>query len=714
MAHSSPAGPHLLDESALSIALRVEVWDRVFDRIRSTLRAAGLREVSTPILRAAPSGLEGECRPLLAPPGYLAGRAGPAMRRLICQGSGPIFQISHVFAAAAEASERREESQLVEWYRSGGDIETMQRDVVALVFACFAAAERPGPARWQAIPLLDLVHDTLGLRLSGDESAEELQHKLAALPASRGLFPAVPEGPPSVARTRATWRAFLTTWSERHGKPWSRAQGELGVHLKDLPGALFATGDNGADQPARGFVSFYAGVECGGGRVEPSRPETELENMQLENQIRELRGLLPLPLDHALLATLRDPGQPPCVGAVLHLDHTLALACGASEPAAISTLVEPVSWVAPRSAGLSRAGQLVAEGLVNEADLPDLREVEARLAVAISPTMRSLVRRRDDAIARQFVPDVRELRIAGEERSDPIGDAVHAVQPGLIHRYHDRALLKPTHLCSVYCRFCFRRDVVGDPASATLAPSALAAAIATISERPQIWEVILTGGDPLVLAASRIASLLSALRAIPHVRIIRIHSRVPLVAPERITPSLIRALRGPKPAYVVLHTNHASEFTPAGAAACAALVDAGIPMLSQTVLLRGVNDTPFALESLLRTLVSHRIKPYYLHHPDLVEGTSHLRVSLAEGRALIASLRGRLSGLCQPVYVLDIPGGFGKVPAGQAFVEGPLPDGSFRVTDPSGTVHSYREPSATGSRPTPGSHDARPRKDDAA
>lgn len=690
----SPTGP-------LPIARRVHLWDRALSQLRSALRAGGLREVSTPVRTPTPEGTIGQ-RPLLAPPEYLVARAGPAMKRLLCLSSGPIFQISHVFAGGDVGSSEREEGHLLEWYRLGEAADAVLRDLEAIVALCCEAANQPAPPHWLRVGFFDVVDATLGLRLRGDEAHDELRQRLHEVAAGPALLAETPTCADEETATLATWHQFVAAWSQRHLAPWLQARPEVGVHVGDYPAALAEsaiTDSAGWVLPglltgrcAQRFVSFYRGSECGGGSRELREPDEYLRRLQRANQLAVLAGQLPLPIDQGLLAALRDPGLPPCAGGSIQLDRVLMLACGAADVRDVSTLLDPAQGPPSRGGGISRPAQLVAGGFVAEDELPALSEVESRLAIAITPTMRSLIARRDDALGRQFIPSPRELELAPEERSDPIGDEVHAVQPGLIHRYPDRVLLKPTHLCSVYCRFCFRRDVVGDPATATLGADALAAALETIRRRPQIWEVILTGGDPLVLAPSRLAALLASLRAIPHVRVLRIHSRVPLVAPERITPTLLRALRGDKPLYVVLHTNHASEFTPAGSAACAALIDAGIPMLSQTVLLRGVNDSTAALETLMRTLVAQRIKPYYLHHPDLVAGTSHLRVSLAEGRALVQSLRGRLSGLGQPLYVLDIPGGFGKVPAGQAWVEGPAADGSWRITDPSGTVHPYSEP----------------------
>jgi lysine 2,3-aminomutase len=294
-----------------------------------------------------------------------------------------------------------------------------------------------------------------------------------------------------------------------------------------------------------------------------------------------------------------------------------------------------------------------------------------------------------DPIARQFLPDLAELDAAPGERADPIGDFVHTPALGVVHRYPDRVLLKITHTCAVYCRFCFRREMVGPQGPGALAGVELEAALAYIAQRPQIWEVIVTGGDPLVLSPRRLAELMARLGAIAHVKVVRFHTRVPVVDPAAITTELVAALRSRTQAvYVALHANHARELTPAARAACARIIDAGIPMLSQSVLLRGVNDEVAALSDLMRAFVETRIKPYYLHHADLAPGTAHLRVSLEEGQALMRALRGTLSGLCQPTFILDLPGGHGKVPVGPAYLaEGA--DGGYAVEDPYGGTHCY-------------------------
>lgn len=327
----------------------------------------------------------------------------------------------------------------------------------------------------------------------------------------------------------------------------------------------------------------------------------------------------------------------------------------------------------------------------------ELEEVAARYAVAITPAMAELIDRGDaaDPIARQFVPQAEELRAAPGENPDPIGDHAHAPVEGIVHRYPDRVLFKIVHACAVYCRFCFRREMVGPGGASALSGDAYRNALAYIENHPEIWEVILTGGDPLILSARRLAEIMDDLARIPHVKIVRFHTRVPVVDPMRITSGVLDALRRPNvtknvTTWVALHANHPREFTPEARGAVARLADAGIPLVSQSVLLRGVNDDASTLEALMRTFVECRVKPYYLHHGDLAPGTAHLRTTIAEGQALVAALRGRVSGLCQPDYVLDIPGGFGKVPVGPNYLESiARPDSSYRVRDYCGEMHLY-------------------------
>jgi lysine 2,3-aminomutase len=342
------------------------------------------------------------------------------------------------------------------------------------------------------------------------------------------------------------------------------------------------------------------------------------------------------------------------------------------------------------SAPLRTVDELCAQSLVPRDRLDALADVAARYAVAITPAMADLIDRDDphDPIARQFVPDVRELQEQPQERADPIADHPFSPVEGVVHRYPDRVLLKVVNACAVYCRFCFRREMIG-PGRGGLSPKALAAALDYIAGHPEIWEVILSGGDPLVLSARRIKDVVKRLAAISHVKVIRIHTRIPVVAPERISAALIRALRTDKATFVVLHANHPRELTEKARAACARLIDAGIPMLSQSVLLRGVNDDVETLGALMRALVECRIKPYYLHHADLAPGTAHLRTTIAEGQALMRGLRGRFSGLCQPTYVLDIPDGHGKSPIGPNYVSADGASDTAMIEDFNGRRHPY-------------------------
>jgi lysine 2,3-aminomutase len=338
--------------------------------------------------------------------------------------------------------------------------------------------------------------------------------------------------------------------------------------------------------------------------------------------------------------------------------------------------------------------QLRDAGLVPAAQAATLERVAARYAVAVTPAVVDLIDRDDpnDPIARQFIPQPAELEAQPSERVDPIGDDAFSPVEGIVHRYPDRVLLKLVHTCPVYCRFCFRREMVGPGRRGGLTGKKRNAAYRYIRLHPEIWEVILTGGDPLVLPASRLRAAVRTLAAIDHVKIIRVHTRVPAVAPDRITAEMVEAIRAPgKATYVALHANHPRELTVAARAACARIVDAGIPMLSQTVLLRGVNDNVETLSTLLRAFVECRIKPYYLHHADLAPGTSHLRTSIESGQELMRQMRGRFSGLCQPAYMLDIPGGAGKVPVGPSYIEaaGAGAEHGYEVQAIDGATHLY-------------------------
>jgi lysine 2,3-aminomutase len=351
------------------------------------------------------------------------------------------------------------------------------------------------------------------------------------------------------------------------------------------------------------------------------------------------------------------------------------------------------------AATLRQPVELVERGLAPVSALADLERVAARYAIAVTPDIAALIDADDpnDPIARQFIPRAEELVEQPGENPDPIGDDAHSPVPGIVHRYPDRVLFKLVHVCAVYCRFCFRREMVGPGKASALSEAAYRGALDYIRSRPDIWEVILTGGDPLMLSPRRLAEIMADLAAIDHVKIVRLHTRVPIADPARIGPEMVAALRVKgATTWIAIHANHPRELTTAARAACAHLADAGIPLVSQSVLLRGVNDDAATLEALMRAFVECRIKPYYLHHGDLAPGTAHLRTTIERGQELMRGLRGRVSGLCQPEYVLDIPGGHGKVPIGPSYLSHAHSRGReldaetrYRVVDYCGDVHLY-------------------------
>jgi lysine 2,3-aminomutase len=336
---------------------------------------------------------------------------------------------------------------------------------------------------------------------------------------------------------------------------------------------------------------------------------------------------------------------------------------------------------------LRTAADLAEAGLARDADLSP---VMAAYATAITPAIAALIDRTNpaDPIALQFVPSLAELNVQPEELPDPIGDKAHEPVEGVVHRYPDRVLLKIVSVCPVYCRFCFRREMVGPEKDGNLTPAEIEAALAYVRAHPEIWEVILTGGDPFMLSARRAAALTRELEAIPHVKVIRWHTRMPVADPARVSDEFVAAIRSSKKAvYIAVHCNHASELSSSARAALARLADAGLALLSQTVLLEGVNNDINTLADLMRSLVEARVRPYYLHHPDLAPGTSHFRLSVAEGQGLVRELRDRISGLSQPHYVIDIPGGISKALASPSDVE--TEDGRVRLRGRDGAWRDY-------------------------
>ncbi len=341
---------------------------------------------------------------------------------------------------------------------------------------------------------------------------------------------------------------------------------------------------------------------------------------------------------------------------------------------------------------LTSPKDLVDAGLVEPARLPELESVAEHYAIGLTPALAELIHSDDasDPIARQFVPDPRELIRDPAERDDPIGDDARSPVKGLVHRYPDRVLIKLVAVCAVYCRFCFRRERVG-PGSGALSGAEFAAAVDYVRADQGIWEVILTGGDPLTLSPRRIAEVTEAFASIDHVKVLRWHTRLPVAAPERVTKGVARALMAEgKTTVVAVHANHARELTEAARLACRRLAAEGAMLVSQSVLLKGVNDDPETLVDLMRAFIEARVKPYYLHHGDLAPGTTHWRVPIARGQELMRLLRARLSGLATPTYMLDIPGGHGKAPIGPQWIHRGQ-DGKHAVTDPQGIEHPYAD-----------------------
>ncbi|MCP3679723.1 MAG: lysine-2,3-aminomutase-like protein [Gammaproteobacteria bacterium] len=338
---------------------------------------------------------------------------------------------------------------------------------------------------------------------------------------------------------------------------------------------------------------------------------------------------------------------------------------------------------------LRSVDSLIAAGFIKPQQRKVIEQVSAQFSTAITPQMATLIEHQQrDPLGQQFVPSAAELSYQPQERADPIGDEVCTAVKGVIHRYPDRCLLQPLQVCAVYCRFCFRREQLASNNSALTAEE-LEMAYQYITDHRQIWEVILTGGDPLMMKPKSLQQILQRLDEISSVEVVRLHSRIPVVDSVRINEQMVAALQlNNKPVYVILHANHPKEFTAEATQAIARLVDNGIPMLSQTVLLKGINDDIDTLSTLMRQFVRHRIKPYYLHHGDLARGTGHFRTTIESGQQLMKQLRGRFSGLCQPTYVLDIPGGHGKVPLTADYIQSTSTD-SYQVEDYCGGIHHY-------------------------
>ena len=353
------------------------------------------------------------------------------------------------------------------------------------------------------------------------------------------------------------------------------------------------------------------------------------------------------------------------------------------------------------AARIKTTAELIETGLSRISDSESLNAVADKYAIGITPHVAQTIARDEhgtplanDPIAKQYIPDARELLTTPAENADPIGDDIHSPVEGLVHRYPDRVLLKLAHICAVYCRYCFRREMVGPDGRDMMSADDLSRAFDYIRSKRDIWEVILTGGDPLVLSPARLTPIIQNLANIDHINVLRIHTRIPVAAPARITDELCAAIKefsAKKAVYIAIHINHAKEITPAVITALDKLHKAGCVLLSQSVLLRGVNNDAETLEDLFRQLTTLRVKPYYIHHPDMARGTSHFRLSIKEGQSIMRDLLGRVSGLCQPHYMLDIPGGYGKIQINPHRLEATDQTGRYIVEDYQGNRHYYED-----------------------
>ena len=318
----------------------------------------------------------------------------------------------------------------------------------------------------------------------------------------------------------------------------------------------------------------------------------------------------------------------------------------------------------------------------------------AGLPIRITPYYLSLMDPHDPScpIRRQVVPTTKESELSAGDLRDPLGEEAHEAAPHLIQRYPDRALLVVTDRCAVYCRFCTRSRIVGDDGGARSLEE-LRPALEYLRSHPEVRDLILSGGDLLSMSTERIVRVVAAVRAIPSIETIRLATRVPVALPQRIQSELLEALRPFHPLWIMTHFNHPKELTPSSRRACARLADAGFPVLNQTVLLRGVNDDAETLTTLFRGLVRERVRPYYLLQADPVRGTGHLRTPLAAGVAIMEQLQGRLSGIALPKFIVDSPGGMGKVPAGPDYVVSRDADrGMTRFRTPRGVEVDYVDP----------------------
>ncbi|MEM0231245.1 MAG: KamA family radical SAM protein [Candidatus Woesearchaeota archaeon] len=297
---------------------------------------------------------------------------------------------------------------------------------------------------------------------------------------------------------------------------------------------------------------------------------------------------------------------------------------------------------------------------LSDKELNTIKRVASVYPMRVNPYYLSLIKKRGDAVWKQCIPDELELKDT-EGLPDPLQEEHQSPVPGIVHRYPDRVLFLVSNQCSMYCRFCTRKRRVGHP-DREISIEEMKKGIQYIKSHPEVRDVIISGGDPLMLTDDKIEFILKNLRAIKHVEIIRIGTRMPCALPQRITKKLCNILKKYHPIYINTHFNHPQEITPESIRACTMLADAGIPVGNQSVLLKGVNDDPKIMKELVHKLLRMRVKPYYLYQADIVKGTKHFRTEVSKGIEIIHSLRGFTSGMAVPHYVIDAPGGGGKIP----------------------------------------------------
>ena len=315
----------------------------------------------------------------------------------------------------------------------------------------------------------------------------------------------------------------------------------------------------------------------------------------------------------------------------------------------------------------------------------EIQRVIARYPMAINTYYLRLIRENGDGIYRQAVPDIREIT-AEKGLKDPLNEDALSPVPGLTHKYPDRVLFLVSGQCAMYCRFCNRKRKVGK--GSMVSRETIREGISYIRGNKKIRDVLLSGGDPLLLPNGELFALLSALRSISHLEIIRIGTRVPCTLPQRVTPQLADMLKGFHPLYINTHFNHPAEITAEASLACARLADAGIPLGCQTVLLKGINDDPAVMRILMQKLLAIRVRPYYLFQADRAKGTSHFWTPLEKGVEIMAALQGYISGLCVPRFMIDLPGGGGKIPLVPDYVMG-KEGGSLLIKNYSGELYRY-------------------------